>query len=242
MYLLKLILSTLEESDEVRRTGNLNGDTYLDLLENTIIPALIEIMENDQRYQEENAIFQQDGAPPHYALPNFKLNRKGACWWDRKLLRRRCQKKRNYAADERRGDETRRRRRRRRIGSATTIRRRVLASGLRCKRALRVPLLTARHHNAQLQWAGAHHDWLLPQRRNVLFSDESRFGLVSNDYRERVWRERGGQNRLATAIDSRRMCAEDTPSRLKVLWPDNSLTSNLRRLLSRAPAWPEVLK
>nr|CAH7738443.1 unnamed protein product [Callosobruchus chinensis] len=31
--------------------GNLNGDTYLDLLENTIIPALIEIMENDQRYQ-----------------------------------------------------------------------------------------------------------------------------------------------------------------------------------------------
>ena len=49
--------------------GNLNGDTYLDLLENTIIPALIEIMENDQRYQEENAIFQQDGAPPHYALP-----------------------------------------------------------------------------------------------------------------------------------------------------------------------------
>nr|CAI5824894.1 unnamed protein product [Callosobruchus analis] len=26
-------------------------------------------MENDQRYQEENAVFQQDGAPPHYALP-----------------------------------------------------------------------------------------------------------------------------------------------------------------------------
>nr|CAH7749546.1 unnamed protein product [Callosobruchus chinensis] len=36
--------------------------------------------------------------------------------------------------------------------------------------------------------------------RNVLFSDESRFGLVSDDCRERVWRERGGQNRLATAI------------------------------------------
>nr|CAH7738236.1 unnamed protein product [Callosobruchus chinensis] len=50
------------------------------------------------------------------------------------------------------------------------------------------------------QWARAHQDWLLPQWRNVLFSDESRFGLVSDDYRERVWRERGGQNRLATAI------------------------------------------
>nr|CAH7747544.1 unnamed protein product [Callosobruchus chinensis] len=51
-------------------------------------------------------------------------------------------------------------------------------------------------------WARAHQDWLLPQWGNVLFSDESRFGLVSEDYRERVWRERGGQNRLATAIEA----------------------------------------
>nr|CAH7764355.1 unnamed protein product [Callosobruchus chinensis] len=42
--------------------------------------------------------------------------------------------------------------------------------------------------------------WLLPQWRNVLFSDETRFGLASDDYRETVWRERGGQNRLATPI------------------------------------------
>nr|CAH7752249.1 unnamed protein product [Callosobruchus chinensis] len=40
------------------------------------------------------------------------------------------------------------------------------------------------------QWARAHQDWLLPQWRNVLFPDESRFGLASDDYRERVWRER----------------------------------------------------
>nr|CAH7749013.1 unnamed protein product [Callosobruchus chinensis] len=32
---------------------------------------------------------------------------------------------------------------------------------------------------ARLQWARAHQDWLLPQWRNVLSSDESRFGLVS---------------------------------------------------------------
>nr|CAH7744120.1 unnamed protein product [Callosobruchus chinensis] len=51
----------------------------------------------------------------------------------------------------------------------------------------------------QKAWARAHKDWLLPQWRNVLFSDESRFGLASDDHRERVWRERG-QNRLATAI------------------------------------------
>lgn len=87
-----------------------------------------------------------------------------------------------------------------RVISTATIRRRVLASGLRRRRPLRVPLLTARHRTARLQWARAHQHWLLPQWRNVLFSDESRFGLVSDDYRERVWRETGGQNRLATAI------------------------------------------
>nr|CAH7729519.1 unnamed protein product [Callosobruchus chinensis] len=87
-----------------------------------------------------------------------------------------------------------------RVISTAKIRRRVLASELRCRRPLRVPLLTARHRTARLQWARAHQGWLLPQWRKVLFSDESRFGLVSDDYRERVWRERGGQNRLATAI------------------------------------------
>nr|CAH7724826.1 unnamed protein product [Callosobruchus chinensis] len=65
-----------------------------------------------------------------------------------------------------------------RVIPTATIRRRVLASGLRCRRPLRVPLLTARHRTARLQWARAHQDWLLPQWRNVLFSDESRFGLI----------------------------------------------------------------
>nr|CAH7762360.1 unnamed protein product [Callosobruchus chinensis] len=65
-----------------------------------------------------------------------------------------------------------------RVVSTATIRRRVLASGLRCRRPLRVPLLTARHRTARLQWARAYQDWLLPQWRNVLFSDESRFGLI----------------------------------------------------------------
>nr|CAH7730296.1 unnamed protein product [Callosobruchus chinensis] len=65
-----------------------------------------------------------------------------------------------------------------RVISTATIRRRVLASGVRCRRPLRVPLLTARHRTARLQWARAHQDWLLPQWRNVLFSNDSRFGLI----------------------------------------------------------------
>nr|CAH7729083.1 unnamed protein product [Callosobruchus chinensis] len=65
-----------------------------------------------------------------------------------------------------------------RVISTATIRRIVVASGLRCRRILRVPLLAARHRTARLQWARAHQDWLLPQWRNALFSDVSRFGLI----------------------------------------------------------------
>nr|CAH7729905.1 unnamed protein product [Callosobruchus chinensis] len=67
-----------------------------------------------------------------------------------------------------------------------------------------IPVCRAAAHilpaRMQKAWARAHQAWLLPQWRNVLFSDESGFGLVSDYYRERVWRETGGQNRLATAI------------------------------------------
>nr|CAH7760128.1 unnamed protein product [Callosobruchus chinensis] len=65
-----------------------------------------------------------------------------------------------------------------RVISTAIIRRKVLASGLRCRRPLRVPLLTARRRTARLQWARAHQGWLLPQWTNVLFSDESMFGLI----------------------------------------------------------------
>nr|CAH7760688.1 unnamed protein product [Callosobruchus chinensis] len=49
-------------------------------------------------------------------------------------------------------------------------------------------------------WARGHQGWLFPQWWNMLFSDVSRFGLVGDDYRERVWRERGGQKRVESAI------------------------------------------
>ena len=42
---------------------------YLDLLENTINPALTDIIEQDDRYHVKNLIFQQDGASPLYAMP-----------------------------------------------------------------------------------------------------------------------------------------------------------------------------
>jgi hypothetical protein len=48
--------------------GNLTGQMYLQLLEDAIDPALTDIIENVPEYDEDHLIFQQDGAPPHYAL------------------------------------------------------------------------------------------------------------------------------------------------------------------------------
>lgn len=46
---------------------NLTGDIYLNMLQNIIYPLLVEIVEHDERYQENLLVFQQDGAPPHFA-------------------------------------------------------------------------------------------------------------------------------------------------------------------------------
>lgn len=49
--------------------GNLNGATYLELLDTTVDPTITELLENDENLFENQLIFQQDGAPPHYSLP-----------------------------------------------------------------------------------------------------------------------------------------------------------------------------
>lgn len=55
--------------------GNLNGENYLNMLEDTINPLITEAVENqldadgNRFIDEEQLYFQQDGAPPHYVLP-----------------------------------------------------------------------------------------------------------------------------------------------------------------------------
>lgn len=71
--------------------ANLTGDMYLDLLENAIDPALTNIIEEDRAYNEQELIFQQDGAPPHFSLnvrnylndrfPGRWIGRRGAIEW-----------------------------------------------------------------------------------------------------------------------------------------------------------------
>lgn len=46
---------------------NLNGASYLELLENNIDPLITDILENDGNLLEDQITFQQDGASPHYA-------------------------------------------------------------------------------------------------------------------------------------------------------------------------------
>lgn len=73
--------------------GNLTGEMYLELLQGAIDPALTAIIENqnDRRYIANRLMFQQDGAPPHYALrvrqyldqtfPGRWIGRRGAIEW-----------------------------------------------------------------------------------------------------------------------------------------------------------------
>ncbi|XP_018307235.1 uncharacterized protein [Mycetomoellerius zeteki] len=64
---------------------------YLELLEDIIDPTLTNIIENDEHYLENQLIFQQDEAPPHYArlvreylgktFPGRWIRRRGPIEW-----------------------------------------------------------------------------------------------------------------------------------------------------------------
>ncbi len=74
--------------------------------------------------------------------------------------------------------------------SDQTIRNRLHEVGLRARRPLVGPVLTARHRGARLEFAIVHQNWQVCHWRPVLFTDESRFTLSTCDGRERVWRSR----------------------------------------------------
>ncbi|KAL3288976.1 hypothetical protein HHI36_003419 [Cryptolaemus montrouzieri] len=70
--------------------GNLTGELYYQLLEEFIDPVITEIIENDPRYSENEVVFQQDGASPHFAqvrvfsddhFPGRWIGRRGPTEW-----------------------------------------------------------------------------------------------------------------------------------------------------------------
>lgn len=80
--------------------------------------------------------------------------------------------------------------------SRRTIGNRLHDVDLHCRRPWRAQPLNRGNRGSRLQWAQDHIDWDEDQWANVLFSDESRFGLHPDSRRVRVWRTPGNRQRM----------------------------------------------
>ncbi|GFU30246.1 HTH_Tnp_Tc3_2 domain-containing protein [Trichonephila clavipes] len=69
-----------------------------------------------------------------------------------------------------------------------TISRHLAEANLKSKRPFRALPLTPEHRQLHLQWCQARSMWNVTDWQNVVFSDESRFVLGTDDNRVRVWR------------------------------------------------------
>ncbi|GFS64261.1 transposable element Tcb2 transposase [Trichonephila clavipes] len=69
-----------------------------------------------------------------------------------------------------------------------TISRHLAEANLKSKRPFRALPLTPEHRQLRLQWCQARSMWNVTDWQKVVFSDESRFLLGTDDIRVRVWR------------------------------------------------------
>ncbi|GFT92921.1 transposable element Tcb2 transposase [Trichonephila clavipes] len=72
-----------------------------------------------------------------------------------------------------------------------TISRYLAKANLKSKRPFRALPLTPEHRQLRLQWCQARSMWNVTDWQKVVFSDESRFVLGTDDSRVRVWRRPG---------------------------------------------------
>ncbi|GFS79484.1 HTH_Tnp_Tc3_2 domain-containing protein [Trichonephila clavipes] len=72
-----------------------------------------------------------------------------------------------------------------------TISRHLAEANLKSKRPFRALPLTPEHRQLRLQWCQARSMWNVTDWQNVVFSDEFRFVLRTDDNRVRVWRRHG---------------------------------------------------
>ncbi|GFU28070.1 transposable element Tc1 transposase [Trichonephila clavipes] len=72
-----------------------------------------------------------------------------------------------------------------------TISRHLAEANLKCKRPFRALPLTPEHRQLRLQWCQARSMWNVTDWQKVVFSDESRFVLGTDDNLVRVWRRPG---------------------------------------------------
>ena len=75
--------------------------------------------------------------------------------------------------------------------SDQSVRNRLHEDGMRAIRPARGPILTSQHRVQRLHFAHEQHNWQHRHWRPVLFKDESRFTVSTNDRPARVWRRQG---------------------------------------------------
>ncbi|GFT11469.1 transposable element Tcb1 transposase [Trichonephila clavipes] len=84
--------------------------------------------------------------------------------------------------------------------STRAIRRHLAQGHLGSRRPLSVLPLTPKHRRQSLEWSSTRRNWTAAEWNQVVFSDESRFNLCSDDNRVRVWRPRGERLNHAFAL------------------------------------------
>jgi transposase len=75
--------------------------------------------------------------------------------------------------------------------SESTVRRAFKESGFVARVKKKKPLLSVEHKKKRLAWAKKHNTWTIDDWKNVIWSDETGFGLVSGEGREYNWSKDG---------------------------------------------------
>ncbi|GFW34226.1 transposable element Tc1 transposase [Trichonephila clavipes] len=76
-------------------------------------------------------------------------------------------------------------------GATRKTTRHLAEANLKSKRPFRALLSTPEHRQLRLQWCQARSMWNVTNWQNVVFRDESRFVLGTDDNRVRIWRRPG---------------------------------------------------
>ncbi|GFV51177.1 transposable element Tcb2 transposase [Trichonephila clavipes] len=105
--------------------------------------------------------------------------------------------------------------------SSRTIRKPLAEGHLGLRRPLRVRPLTPTHRCLRLKWCRARENWTASELNQVVFSNESRFNLNSDDNRFHVWRSRGERLTPACALQ-----IHTTPTAGVMVW--NAIAYNTR--------------